>query len=64
MRDKHIVTNDPLTIEMTRQIVESNKKLELSKESILRIEECRDYLDMKISTTDEPIYDAIKHGAE
>jgi histidine ammonia-lyase len=41
---------------MIQQIVESNKKLELSDESRILIQECRDYLDMKISTSDEPLY--------
>ena len=56
MRDNHLITNEPLTIEMIQQIVESKIKLELSNESRLLIQECRDYLYMKISTTDEPLY--------
>lgn len=47
---KHISVDD------IKGIIFKNKKIELSDESIARIQKCRDYLDNKMKTQKEPIY--------
>jgi len=56
MSDIHFISSDHLDIETIRLIVESHKKLKLSNDSLKKIEECRNYLDNKISISDAPIY--------
>jgi len=52
----HYITPEALTFEKIREITENNYKLELSEESRKLIQDCRDYLDNKMKTQDEPIY--------
>ena len=56
MSDIHFISSDHLDIETIRLIVGSHKKLKLSNDSLKKIEECRNYLDNKISISDAPIY--------
>lgn len=50
------ITNNILNLETIEQIISENKKLKLSSNSIERINKCRNYLDNKIESQEEPIY--------
>ena len=43
-----------LTFEIIERIINENLKLELAPEAKLRIQKCRDYLDQKIASSEEP----------
>lgn len=45
-----------LTFEIIERIINENLKLELAPEAKLRIQKCRDYLDQKIASSEEPLY--------
>lgn len=51
-----------LTFEIIERIINENLKLELAPEAKLRIQKCRDYLDHKIASSEEPLY-GITTGA-
>ena len=53
---KFQILSEPLTIELIDEIISSKTLLELSKEAIDNIERCREYLDEKMETQEEPIY--------
>ena len=44
-----------LTFEIIERIINENLKLELAPEAKLRIQKCRDYLDHKIASSEEPL---------
>lgn len=50
------ITPKPLELETIYQIIRNDEQIELSQESIQRIESCRAYLDNKIEASKEPIY--------
>jgi histidine ammonia-lyase len=50
------ITPAPITFEQIEQMLSQGSKLALSTESAARIEKCRNYLDQKVETQDEPIY--------
>jgi histidine ammonia-lyase len=52
----HKISPEHLSIERVKQIISENYKLKLSDESKRRIVRCREYLDKKIETQQEPIY--------
>lgn len=52
----HAISPEHLTIESIRDIICNKKKLELSEDSVNRIERCRNYLDEKMKNHKEPIY--------
>ncbi|MBQ0007531.1 MAG: aromatic amino acid lyase, partial [bacterium] len=52
---KYVIT-DKISIEDIKSIIFENRQIELSKESVARIQKCRDYLDNKMKTQKEPIY--------
>ena len=52
----HTINQNTLDFETLNSILFEQKKLELSKESKLKIEACRNYLDSKIKATSQPIY--------
>jgi histidine ammonia-lyase len=56
MDNKHYISSENLTINILEEILSANKKILLSTESINKIQKCREYLDKKMSKTDEPIY--------
>lgn len=56
MGNVHYVGAEPLTFERIEEILTGNMKLELTPEVKERIQRCRDYLDRKIETQDEPLY--------
>ena len=55
--EKFVISPTPLTLDALRQLVEHPEiKVELSKESVVRIQKCRDYLDRKMENVKEPVY--------
>ncbi|MCD2260062.1 histidine ammonia-lyase [Psychroserpens luteolus] len=56
MNTTHFISSEILELSTISDIIFLNKKIELSKEAIDRIENCRNYLDEKIKNQDQPIY--------
>jgi histidine ammonia-lyase len=52
----HIISTDELDLDKVGSIISGKLKLELSDEVRRRITECRNYLDKKLTASDEPIY--------
>ena len=52
----HIINNNKLSLIDLHHILFEGQKIKLSQDSIDAIEQCRSYLDEKITTTDTPIY--------
>lgn len=52
----HYISNEQLTFDRIDQILKEGFKLAVSEESKNQIVKCRDYLDQKMATQDEPIY--------
>lgn len=52
----HYISNQALDINIVKAIVYSNTQLMLSKEAREKIIKCREYLDRKMETQEEPIY--------
>ncbi|MBL7897528.1 MAG: histidine ammonia-lyase [Crocinitomicaceae bacterium] len=53
---KHSISSEHLSIAQIRTIIDQNLKLELSESARLRIQNCRDYLDKKMSVAGEIHY--------
>jgi histidine ammonia-lyase len=56
MNTKHFISSEILELSTIRDIIFQNRKIELSKEAIHKIEKCRNYLDTKIKNQKAPIY--------
>jgi histidine ammonia-lyase len=56
MREIHYISSDILDLPIVKEIIESNKLLELSEEALLNITKCKTYLDSKIKDNETPIY--------
>ncbi|MEH6535582.1 MAG: histidine ammonia-lyase [Psychroserpens sp.] len=56
MNSIHFISSEILEISTISDIIFQNKKIELSKAAIEKIEKCRNYLDNKIENQEEPIY--------
>jgi histidine ammonia-lyase len=56
MENIHYISNKQLTFDTIYHIIKEGYKLALSDESKNQIQKCRDYLDQKMSTQNEPIY--------
>lgn len=56
MENTHLISPKPLTFEVIYQILNENKKLELSDESAGLITHCKNWLDHKLRTEDGPVY--------
>lgn len=56
MSDTHYISSETLELSTIRDIIFQNKMIELSSETIDKIESCRKYLDDKIASNDKPIY--------
>ncbi|HPF10205.1 MAG TPA: histidine ammonia-lyase [Flavobacteriaceae bacterium] len=56
MEETHYISSDLLTLSTIKDIVETQKKLDLSEEAVLNIRKSHDYLQEKIKTNDTPIY--------
>ncbi len=52
----HYISSEILTLEKLNEIVSFNKTLELSIESKVNIQKCREYLDAKMKSNEKPIY--------
>lgn len=53
---EHSISTAPLSINQIEEIIVSGAKLKLSEEAKTKVQECRDYLDQKIKTSDDPVY--------
>lgn len=56
MDNTHYICTEILTIEGINEIITHNKTLALSEEAILNIDKCREYLDKKMESHEDPIY--------
>ena len=56
MENMHYISTEVLTLEQLQEIISQQKSLTLSEEARLNIQKCRDYLDKKMATHDDPIY--------
>jgi len=56
MEKIHYISNDQLTFETIDQILKEGYKLALSEQSKNNIIKCREYLDNKMESNDDPIY--------
>lgn len=56
MENTHYISSKFLQFDDLHEILNQNKTLSLSNESKLKIQKCRDYLNKKIASSDEPIY--------
>ncbi len=56
MSNVHIISSNLLEFGTISSIINLNKSLELSKASVVAIENCRAYLDNKLKTNSKPIY--------
>ncbi|MDR0988821.1 MAG: histidine ammonia-lyase [Prevotellaceae bacterium] len=56
MKNVYQVGSGRLTFEVLERIINENLKLELSPQARERIRRCRDYLDGKIASSEEPLY--------
>ena len=56
MENVHYISNKELTFDSIHLIIKEGYKLALSDESKHQIKKCRDYLDQKMATQNEPIY--------
>ena len=52
----HIISNERLTLERLKAILDNHEKLELSDASVGAIIKCREYLDRKMEDIDRPLY--------
>jgi histidine ammonia-lyase len=56
MKNIYQTGKESLDFQIIRKILTENLKIELSAESIQKIQKCRDYLDRKIQTSEQPVY--------
>lgn len=56
MDSTHFISSQVLELSTLNDIVFQNRKIELSKAAIDKIQACRNYLDDKIKNQDQPIY--------
>lgn len=56
MEEIHHISPAAITVDEIAGIIENNKKIALSEEAKQRVMRCRQYLDKKIESSDEPIY--------
>ncbi|WP_281847864.1 histidine ammonia-lyase [Olleya namhaensis] len=56
MKTMHIISSTPLDLATIQSIILEQKQLELSEQSIVKIKECRAYLDEKLKSETRPIY--------
>ncbi|RZJ72827.1 histidine ammonia-lyase [Flavobacterium sp.] len=56
METHHYISTEILTLEQLSDIISSDKKLELSEEALVNIRKCREYLDKKMDSQQDPIY--------
>ena len=52
----HLITNKILDLKTIHEVVLEGKQLKLSDDAVIRIKDCRRFLDEKMETHSEPIY--------
>ncbi len=55
-KNVYLVGSGELTFDIIERIINENLKLELAPQARQRIQKCRDYLDRKIASSEEPLY--------
>ncbi len=55
-QDCHYISSELLTIERVGEILDKKIKLALSEDAERRVSQCREFLDKKMETAEEPIY--------
>jgi histidine ammonia-lyase len=56
MENTHYISSAVLSLETLQEIISEHKSIALSDEARINIQKCRDYLDKKMATNDDPIY--------
>lgn len=56
MTPKHYISGEILTLAVIKDLIESNRQLALSEESLLNINKSYEYLKQKMATQTDPIY--------
>ncbi|OYU81856.1 MAG: histidine ammonia-lyase [Flavobacterium sp. BFFFF1] len=56
MDNTHYISSEILTLEQINEMIVQNKPIALSEEAKVNIQKCRDYLDHKMQSNDDPIY--------
>jgi histidine ammonia-lyase len=56
MAEPFLIQPTPVTLKEIQQVLEEGRRIELSSESRQLIQRCREYLDGKIGTANEPLY--------
>ena len=56
MDNTHYISTELLTFEALQEIITFQKTIALSEEAKVNIQKCRDFLDKKMATHNEPIY--------
>ena len=56
MENYHYISTHTLDLNTISDLVLTNKPLKLSKDAIVKIKNCRNYLDKKMESQDKPIY--------
>lgn len=56
MDQTHYISTEILTIEILEEVISQGKKLALSEEAKVNIQKCREYLDKKMESHEDPIY--------
>ncbi|EDM44112.1 putative histidine ammonia-lyase [unidentified eubacterium SCB49] len=56
MRDTHYISTQLLDLSLLKDIIENDKRLELSEEAVAKINKAHTYLQNKIKNSDTPIY--------
>lgn len=56
MENTHYICSEVLSLEQLQEIIAQHKLLSLSEEAKVNIQKCRDYLDKKMATNEQPIY--------
>lgn len=56
MDNTHYISSDVISLENLQEIISHGKKLALSEEAKINIDKCREYLDNKMKSHEEPIY--------
>ncbi|MDR1653817.1 MAG: histidine ammonia-lyase [Prevotellaceae bacterium] len=56
MKNTYLIGQENLTFEIIDKILSENARVELSENAVARIRKCRDYLNLKIQSSEQPIY--------
>ncbi|WP_298117319.1 histidine ammonia-lyase [Flavobacterium sp.] len=56
MEHSHYISSEVLQLETLQDIISQHKSIALSEEAKINIQKCREYLDKKMASNDQPIY--------